>query len=141
MTHRDDMPAIIIERSSSGIGSFLLGTLVGAGLALLLAPRTGEETRAEIRTGVRRLRERAEDTVRGVQDAVSHTLDNVKSNVGDRIDQARDAFEQGRVAARETRDDMERKVREGRERVRAGIEAARRPPASSGASTGGDENA
>jgi gas vesicle protein len=140
MSHRDETPYIVIERSSPGIGAFLLGTLVGAGIALLLAPRTGEETRAEIRTGVRRLRERAEDTVRGVQDAVSNTLDNVKSNVGDRLDQARDAFEQGRVAARDTRDDMERKVRDTRERVRAGIEAARRPPASTAAGTSGEDD-
>jgi len=130
MSHHDD-PYIVIERRSGGIGAFLLGALVGAGVALLFAPRSGEQTRAEIRTGVRRLRERAEDTVRNVQDAVSQTLDTVRSGVSDRLDAARDAFEAGRQAARDTRDDVERRVRETRDRVRAGVEAARRPPANS----------
>jgi gas vesicle protein len=138
MSHYEDNPYIVIERRSGGIGAFLLGAIVGAGVALLFAPRSGEETRAEIRTGVRRLRERAEDTVRGVQDAVSQTLDNVRSGVNDKLDTARDAFEQGRQAARDTRDDMERRVRETRERVRAGIEAARRPPATASSAGTGD---
>jgi gas vesicle protein len=128
MRHRDDVPYIVIERRNGGVGSFVIGALAGAAVALLLAPRTGEETRAEIRTGVRRLRERAEDTVRGVQDAVTQTFDNMKGVAGEKLDSARDAFETGRQTARETRDEMERRVRETRERVRAGIDAARRPP-------------
>jgi gas vesicle protein len=135
MSHHDD-PYIVIERRSGGVGAFLLGALVGAGVALLFAPRSGEQTRAEIRTGVRRLRERAEDSVRNVQDAVSQTLETVRSGVTDRIDAARDAFEAGRQAARETRDDVERRVRDTRERVRAGVEAARRPPVGSGPADG-----
>lgn len=129
MSHHDDNPYIVIERRGGGVGAFLLGTLIGAGVALLFAPRTGEETRAEIRTGVRRLRDRAEESVRTVQDAVAQTLDSVRSNVAERLDVARDAFEAGRQAARETREEMERRVRETRERVRAGVEAARRAPA------------
>jgi gas vesicle protein len=129
MSHRDETPYIVIERRSGGFGAFIVGALAGAAAALLLAPRSGEETRAELGRGVQRLRERAEDTVRNVQDAVSQTLDNVKSDVGTRIDDARDAFESGRQAARDTREDMERRVRETRERVKAGIEAVRRPPA------------
>ncbi len=128
----DDNPYIVIERHNSGVGAFLVGIVAGAAVALLLAPRTGEETRAEIRTGVRKLRERAEDTVRNVQDAVSQTLEGVRHNVSDRLDTARDAFESGRQAARDTREELERRVLEGRERVRAGIDAARRPPAVAG---------
>jgi gas vesicle protein len=140
MSHHDETPYIIIEKSGSGIGSFLLGTLIGAGVALLFAPRTGEETREEIRTGATKLRRQAEDTVRNVQGAVYDSLDKARSGVNDRIDQARDAFDAGRQAARETRVDVEERVREARERVRsgvdeardrvrAGVEAARKPPA------------
>jgi len=132
MTHREDTPYIVIERRNGGFGAFVLGALAGAAAALLLAPRSGEETRAELRNGAQRLRERAEDTVRNVQDRVAQTLDNVKGGVGEKLDTARDAFESGRQAARETREDMERRVRETRERVRAGIDAARRPPAVTG---------
>jgi gas vesicle protein len=128
MADHDDVPYIVIERRSGGIGAFLWGALVGAGVALLLAPRTGEETRDELRSGVRRIRDRAERTVRDLQSTVADTIDGVKTEVSTRVEAARDAFEAGREAARETRSDMERRVHETRARVRAGFEAARRPP-------------
>jgi len=122
-----DTPVVVIERSSGGFGGFVLGAVVGVAAALLYAPRTGEETRAELREGVRRMRDRAGDTVRDVQDSVGDTLDNVRSSVNDRIEQARDAFEAGRQSAREARDDMEKRANDTRERIRAGIDAARKP--------------
>jgi gas vesicle protein len=125
-------PYIVIERRGGGTGAFIIGALAGAAVALLLAPRTGEETRAELLDGVQKLRDRAEDTVRNVQDAVSQTFDHVKGDVNDRIGAARDAFEAGRQTARDTREDMERRVKETRERVRAGLEAAKQPPATAG---------
>ena len=123
----EDTPYVVVERRDSGFGAFLLGALVGAGAALLLAPRSGEETRGELRAGVARLRERAEDTVRNLQDSVTETLGSVRDEVNDRIEVAREAFDAGRTAARETRRDMERRVEEARVRVRAGIDAARAP--------------
>lgn len=128
MTDYDDVPYLVIEkRNGGGVGAFLMGALLGAGVALLMAPRTGEETREEIRTGVTRLRERAEDTVRNLQDTVNDTIGNVREEVDGRLHAARDAFEAGRQAARESRTDMERRVDEARTRVRAGIDAARQP--------------
>jgi len=64
--------------------------------------------------------------------------------VNERIDQARDAFEAGRQSAREARGEMERRARETRERIRAGVEAARRPieppaPAPSATADGGSD--
>lgn len=131
MSHENG-PYIVIERRSGGSGAFLFGAIAGAAVALLFAPRTGEETRAELREGVQRLRDRAEDTVRNVGESVSQTFENVKGDVNDRLGAARDAFEAGRQAARDTRTDMERRVKETRERVRAGIEAAKQTPATAG---------
>ena len=34
-----DQPVVIVERSAGGLGGFLLGLAVGAGVALLFAPR------------------------------------------------------------------------------------------------------
>ncbi len=127
MADFDDLPYVVIERKEGGFGAFLLGALVGAGVALLFAPRTGEETREELRAGVNRLRERAEEGVRTLQDSVTTTVGNVRGEVTDRIEAARDAFEAGRQAARDTRRDMERRVDEAKTRVRAGIDAARQP--------------
>jgi gas vesicle protein len=130
MGRQSDMPYVVIERRSGGIGGFLLGALAGAAVALLFAPRSGEETRAELRDGMRRLKDRADETVRTMQDAVGDTLQGVRSTVTDRLDHAREAFETGRQSARDAREDLERKARETRERIRAGIEAARKPVAS-----------
>lgn len=43
MGHRDDNYSVEI------LASFLIGGIVGAGLALLLAPQSGRKTRAQIR--------------------------------------------------------------------------------------------
>jgi hypothetical protein len=54
------------ERDWRGAGVFTLGAvagaLVGAGVALLLAPQSGVETREEIASRARRLRSRADDS-------------------------------------------------------------------------------
>jgi gas vesicle protein len=132
MSDHDDLPYIVIERRSAGLGTFLWGAIVGAGVALLFAPRAGDQTREEIRSGVLRLRERAEDAVRQVQTGVSDTIQNVRGEVTGRVDAAREAFEAGRQAARETREDLERRVRDTRARVRAGYDAARTTAANQG---------
>ncbi|HEX6308176.1 MAG TPA: YtxH domain-containing protein [Longimicrobiales bacterium] len=125
MADHDDLPYVIIERRSGGFGSFVVGALLGAGAALLFAPRSGRETRDEIRAGAFRLRDRAEDAVRGVTDSVNDTIGGVRAEVEGRFDAARNAFDAGRRAARETRQEMEMRVREVRAGVRGGIDAAR----------------
>lgn len=125
MADHDDLPYIVIERRSGSFGNLIMGALLGAGAALLLAPRSGRETRDEIRAGALRLRDRAEDAVRGVSESVQDTIGGVRGEVEDRIDSARDAFEAGRRAARETRREMETRVKEVRAGVRGGVDAAR----------------
>jgi gas vesicle protein len=124
----DELPYIIVERSESSVGvlPFLWGALLGAGAALLLAPRSGRETRAEISGGVRKLKEKAEDTVRGVQESVTEAVDGVREQVTGRVNTARTAFDAGKVAARESRSDMERRIREARASFESGQRAARR---------------
>jgi gas vesicle protein len=129
MAHHDELPYVIIERRSGSATAFLWGALLGAGAALLLAPRSGRETRDEIRAGALRMRDRAEDALRNVSDSVNETIGGVREEVQGRIDTARDAFEAGRRAARETREEMELRVREVRAGVRGGVDAARRSPA------------
>jgi gas vesicle protein len=130
MAHHDELPYVIIERRSGSASAFLWGALLGAATALMLAPRSGREMRDEIRAGALRARDRAEDALRSVSDSVNETIGGVRDEVQGRIDTARDAFEAGRRAARETRDDMEIRLREVRAGVRGGVDAARRPSAS-----------
>lgn len=108
MSDHDDAQYVLIERNGGGsFGSFIWGAALGAGLALLLAPRSGRQTRNEIRARVQGLRDRAEDAVRSAQDGVTDRIDGVRSEVRGRMDAARDAFEAGRRAAKETRQEYE----------------------------------
>ncbi|NJD09025.1 MAG: YtxH domain-containing protein [Gemmatimonadetes bacterium] len=101
MPELDDQDYIIIERKRGGVGAFLWGAAIGAGLALLLAPRSGRQLRAHLRDGVQRLRDQAEDAVREAQRSVTDRYDSVRTDVRDRVEAAREAFEAGRRAARQ----------------------------------------
>ena len=54
------------------LSGLLLGALVGAGLALLFAPQSGEETRRIIRRKAKRLAAEAQDRYDDVKDRIRH---------------------------------------------------------------------
>ena len=70
-------------RSSSNAGSTLLGfavgAAVGAGLALLLAPDSGRNTRQRLASTARRMSKSAEDTIDQARDAVAELGTDAKS--------------------------------------------------------------
>ena len=72
-----------MEREGSGgvgsvVSSFFLGGLIGAGIALLVAPTTGSETREQIRGFAGDARKKADDYYEQIKEAVTSTLDNGK---------------------------------------------------------------
>ena len=73
------------ERSDAAgyLGWFLFGTAIGAAAALLMAPRTGRETR-EL------LAERAQEAARRAQDLTN----GVQGNAGEWVDKSRELFEE-----------------------------------------------
>jgi gas vesicle protein len=122
----EDVPYIVVERQDDApLAPFLWGALIGAGIALLFAPRAGRDTRETITQGALRLKEAAEDTVRTVQESVTGAVDNVRTQVGGGVHRARSAIDAGRSAARESRADMERRIREARAGFESGARAAR----------------
>src|SRR5689334_11086112 len=133
----DDEPYLIIEKSSGGsVGSFLIGLAVGAGIALLLAPQSGEETRAEIARRARDARDRARDFADDVQDQVSEKFNDARDSVTRRVDRAKQAVdlkrrqveravEAGRAAASQAREDLERRIAQTKAAYQAGTTAAR----------------
>jgi gas vesicle protein len=140
----DDVAYIVIERDKGGsVGSFLLGALVGAGLALLFAPQSGAETQEEIRARARKLKAQAEERVRAVQQELESRLEQAKAGVQSRIDGVRGAVDQGRQAARDARQDLERRLEQSKSAYRAGIDAARgaAPRTARGDGTEGTEGA
>ncbi|HVE78975.1 MAG TPA: YtxH domain-containing protein [Gemmatimonadaceae bacterium] len=132
----EDEPYVVIEREEGSVGSFLLGAALGAGLALLFAPRSGAETRRELGRSARRVGNAAADAASGVRENVSGAFQQARATVEDRIDAARDvverkkrqvaeAMEAGREAARQARDDLERRIAETKAAYTAGADVAR----------------
>jgi gas vesicle protein len=118
-------PYVIVERHGSGVGSLFLGLAVGAGLALLLAPQSGEETRRAIGRRARRAQEVAQDFVEDVSGTVAEKFQEVRGSVEERIEatldtvdrkrrQVSNAFDAGRAAAREARGELEQRIAESK---------------------------
>ncbi len=136
MRDHDDVPYIVIERDSGGgAGSFLLGALVGAGLALLFAPKSGEETQEELKEQARKLRVVAEERVREAQRQLEERLDVAREGVAGRYEEVRDAVNAGRSAAVDARGELEDKLERSKKAYRAGVSAARETVAAGAADT------
>lgn len=64
MARKSDRPIVFVEReASSPIWWLLAGGALGAGLALLFAPESGEHTRLSLARRLRRLRDSAEEVL------------------------------------------------------------------------------
>jgi gas vesicle protein len=142
----DDEPYVIIEKKSGGLTSFLLGAAIGAGIALLLAPRSGAETRRQLARSARRVQRAAEDAVDDVKEKVADTYESARQRVEDKIDATREAIElkrdqvhrameAGREAAHQARSDLERRLAETKAAYNAGAQVARDSRAGKGRNT------
>lgn len=118
-------PYVVVEKRDAGIGPLLIGLAVGAGLALLLAPRSGEETRQAIARRAKRAQEAAQDLVEDATGVVVDKFNDVRASVEERIEATLDsvddkrrrvssAFHAGRAAAREARGELEQRIAESK---------------------------
>jgi gas vesicle protein len=137
----DDELEIVIEERGGGVRTFLLGALVGAGVALLLAPRSGRETQGELVRALGGLRDRADGPVDGARTSLTDwvgrargrmtgRLDDVRTAVDDRVGRVRGAVDEGRLAARQARVELRRRVDEAKATYRAGRAGTAPPPPS-----------
>ncbi|HVF39406.1 MAG TPA: YtxH domain-containing protein [Gemmatimonadaceae bacterium] len=119
----DEEPYVVIERNEPGVSAFLAGLAVGAGIALLFAPRTGAETRRDLQQRARRVGDQAQDFVSEVTDSVGQKIEEARSSVQTRIETTRDAIElkrrqvtravdAGRAAAQQSRVELEQRIAE-----------------------------
>ncbi|HEY7896254.1 MAG TPA: YtxH domain-containing protein [Gemmatimonadaceae bacterium] len=134
MKHRpdddEDEPYVVIERRGSGATSFLVGLAVGAGIALLFAPQSGEETRRQLKRRARRAANVARDAAGDLSENVVDRYEQAKRTVEDRLDSARqaleirkhqaaEAFRAGREAAQQARLDLEARIAQSKANYRA----------------------
>ncbi len=90
------------SHSSAGsiMFSFLLGGIVGAGLALLLAPQSGSETRRKITEASDDLRQKADELVKQARSSVESAFDKGRDTFEEKKAAVSSAFEAGREAFR-----------------------------------------
>lgn len=116
-------PYVVVEGRSSDLGPFLLGAALGAGVALLLAPRSGAETREALRERVQSARDKAHVAAEGVAERVTGGLADAREELERRIESARaavsvrtrqlaDAVAAGRAAARDARSEVRDRLAE-----------------------------
>jgi len=153
MRHHDhDEPYIVIEKHSGGVSELLIGALIGAGVALLFAPRSGRETRADISRRARAAQDRVRDVAEGVTDQVVDRFEGARARIEEQIDTAREAIvakkdqvsramEAGREAAHQARTDLERRLAETKAAYNAGAEVARTGRSTAPVSSNGDADA
>lgn len=134
MSDYEQQPYVIVERQDSGIVAFLLGAVVGAATALLLAPKSGTETQQDLRDGARRLRDGAGERFGELRGSVEDGYEKARDEIGDRVDSARDtvrdrrrraeeALKAGKDAAVQARSDLEQRVAESKAAYRAALDA------------------
>jgi gas vesicle protein len=147
-----DEPYIVIEKHSGGVSDLLLGALIGAGVALLFAPRSGRETRRDITRRAKAAQDRVRDVAEGMTEQVVDTFEGARSRIEEQLETARSAIvakkdqvsramEAGREAAHQARTDLEKRLAETKAAYNAGAEVARSGRTSAPVSANGDADA
>lgn len=151
MSQEKDLPVVVVEKRSSGLGSFLFGAALGAAAGLLFAPRSGEETQEELREGASRLRSDAEEKLSDLREDLSDVYERTREDVARRVDAARDEIDRRRSRAEEAvrasrdvaksaRQDLEQRVEESKRAYKEAVAAgAAASPGSEQAEAKGEE--
>jgi gas vesicle protein len=90
------------EKEEGG-GSFLMGllagTVLGAGLGMLFAPKAGTELRSQLGEQAGRLRTTATDAYGQATDKVNQAYGQATGKVGQMVDRGREAYDRARSSA------------------------------------------
>jgi gas vesicle protein len=98
----------------SVVTGLLVGGLIGAGVALLMAPRSGEETRAEIRDKAMEYRDRTRDVVNETVSQARSKADELKEGV---LEKADDLKRRGKQTTAQQLDHMAQAAETGKSKV------------------------
>ncbi len=103
-----------VRSGKSVVTGLLIGGLIGAATALLMAPRSGEETRAEIRNKAMDYRDRT-------RDVVNETVSQAKSKAGEMkdgvLEKAEDLKRRGKQTAAQQLDHVAQAAEAGKSKV------------------------
>lgn len=96
------------------IGGFLVGSVIGVATALLFAPRSGEETRAEIRGKAVELRDRTTESVKDTVSQAKSKAYELKDTVAEKAEELK---ERGKQVVSRKLDDVSQAAETGKQRV------------------------
>lgn len=88
MAYRDDENAF-----GKSFLSFVAGSLIGAGIALLYAPQSGERTREEIKEKAERTIVQMQKVEGEIKDSVNQLIVDIRSKVNQLIEEGKDVAE------------------------------------------------
>ncbi len=89
------------DRDGGSLSAFLFGAVVGAGLALLLAPRTGKETRELLKEKGEEFTKRAKESMGESRERADDFIQKGREFVEAQSERLVSAFEAGKEAMRE----------------------------------------
>jgi len=123
MSRSNEQPDVIIESDGgAGVKWFLIGALVGAGVAMLYAPQSGERTRRDLARRAKRIRRDVEGKLEEVRDEVVDRGRRLRDSAQDLAENVKGEVRDGRKAIRKTasnaRDELERRLEDARSRRR-----------------------
>jgi gas vesicle protein len=86
------------DNDGGGILWFLAGLGIGAAIGILYAPKTGEETRQQIREAAEQGRDAMKERARQAREQAGSWADKGRDYLNNQKDQIRSAYEAGRQA-------------------------------------------
>jgi gas vesicle protein len=88
------------EREDGG-GSFLMGllagTVLGAGLGMLFAPKPGADVRKQLSEQATRLRSTASDTIQQASEKITQASHQATEKVSQMVDRGREAYDRSKT--------------------------------------------
>jgi gas vesicle protein len=94
------------NRGGDFIAGFIIGGLVGAGVALLLAPHSGEETVAQLKDKSIELKERAADLSAEALKRVEDLESKGRTVLGEQKTRLQEAVQEGKGAATKKKEEL-----------------------------------
>ena len=74
----------------NSVGTFLVGGIIGAGIALLFAPQSGKRTRRDIKHAGRKALKRTEEIGMDLRHSIDNVVDDVAENLKDGLHRGRE---------------------------------------------------
>lgn len=106
-----------MEKAKGFVAGLLVGGAIGAGTALLKAPRTGEETRKQLKERAAEAQDKAEDTMHQLRERAQDVGGQVADRAGEMRAQARSVSDDVSQQAEDLGQEIASRVDEGKKHL------------------------